>query len=111
MSDLGSKFKDVEEFRLCLKQFGIQHNFNYVLQKNDSKAITAKCIDEVCKWHVRATRLPDKATYEIRVFQEKHNCTRVNKTMNDAASGKWITRHILQDIRENPNMTLKKLLS
>jgi len=29
--DVESKFKDAEEFRLCLRQFNIQHNFNYVL--------------------------------------------------------------------------------
>ena len=107
---VGRKFKDVEEFRLYLRQFNIKHNFNCCLQKNDGKDITTKCADEVCKWHVRAARISYEVTYEVRVFQEKYNCIWVNKAENDDASGKWIARHLV-NIRDNSYMTPTEIVN
>jgi len=100
-----SKFKDAEEFKLCLRQFSINTTsivFSKRMMSRLSQQNTQMRYASSVGGH---SRLPNKVTYEVRVFQEKDICTWVNKSENDVISYKWIVRHILQDIRD---MTLAK---
>jgi len=36
-----------------------------------------------------------------------HTCLDLNKSRNNSASTKWVTRMSLKDVRENPNITPK----
>ena len=54
---VGSKFSDANEFRLCMRQHNIVKNFNF--RWNNSEKVAVKCVDKRCKWFMRASRLSD----------------------------------------------------
>ncbi|GAB2220221.1 hypothetical protein Droror1_Dr00007864 [Drosera rotundifolia] len=54
--------------------------------------------------------MPDDVTFEVRTLENLHSCNGVNKVENQAASAKRVWKHILSDIRENPNMTPRDII-
>jgi len=54
--------------------------------------------------------MTSQRTFGIRRVEAEHTCLSLNKTGKISASIKWVTRTILQDVRENPNVTPKEII-
>ena len=46
VTEVGAKFKNLQQLRFCLQQHVIRRNFNYDLDKNDLKRVVIKCLEE-----------------------------------------------------------------
>ena len=58
--DIGTVYPNMEEFRLAMRQFAINEEFELHLVKTDKTRYIADCNVEDCPWHIVGRRQPDK---------------------------------------------------
>ncbi|KAH7865072.1 hypothetical protein Vadar_001871 [Vaccinium darrowii] len=79
-----------------------------VLEENmiyaDVHAFRAKLRDYTVEKGIHASPLPDGVTYKIKKMNADHTCSRVNQ--NEDATSTWISKKLLNDFKENPNLDL-----
>ncbi|KAK4389584.1 hypothetical protein Sango_2295400 [Sesamum angolense] len=80
----------------------VQEGFVIVRLKNERTRVTCKCAADGCSWRIHASPLSDKITFAIKSLKAEHTCVRV-KTMKEANSS-WMSKKLLQVLRENPDM-------
>ena len=52
--ELGSASPNMEIFRLCMRQYAINHRFELYLMKTDRRRYRAKCKGDKCMWKICA---------------------------------------------------------
>jgi len=62
---LGSVYPCMKEFRLAMRQFAINEEFELDLEKTDPTRYIANCKAEDCPWHIVGRRQPDKKTVMV----------------------------------------------
>jgi len=60
--DIGTVYPNMKEFRLAMKQFAINEEFELRLVKTDKKRYIANCNADGCPWHINGRTQPDKTT-------------------------------------------------
>ena len=60
--DLGSVYPNMKEFRLAVRQFAINEEFELHIVKTDPSRYIADCKAEDCPWHLVRHRQPDGST-------------------------------------------------
>ncbi|KAK4389214.1 hypothetical protein Sango_2258400 [Sesamum angolense] len=98
----GMIFENVDKFREVLREYVVQEGFVIVRLKNERTRVTCKCAADGCSWRIHASPLSDKITFAIKSLKAEHTCVRV-KTMKEANSS-WMSKKLLQVLRENPDM-------
>ncbi|KAL0384318.1 UNVERIFIED_CONTAM: hypothetical protein Sradi_2826100 [Sesamum radiatum] len=98
----GMIFENVDKFREVLRDYVVQEGFLIVRLKNERTRVTCKCAADGCSWRIHASPLSDKVTFAIKSLKAEHTCVRV-KTMKEANSS-WMSKRLLQVLRENPDM-------
>ncbi|KAL0392969.1 UNVERIFIED_CONTAM: hypothetical protein Sradi_2519700 [Sesamum radiatum] len=98
----GMIFENVDKFREVLRDYVVQEGFVIVRLKNERTRVTCKCVADGCSWRIHASPLSDKITFAIKSLKAEHTCVRV-KTMKEANSS-WMSKKLLQVLRENPDM-------
>jgi hypothetical protein len=63
--DIGTVYPNMKEFRLAMKQFAINEEFEYRLVATDKKRFIADCKDDDCPWHINGRRQPDGSTVKV----------------------------------------------
>jgi hypothetical protein len=63
--DIGTVYPNMNEFRLAMKQFAINEEFEYHLVKTDKKKYIADCKDDDCPWHINGRTQPDGHTVKV----------------------------------------------
>jgi hypothetical protein len=63
--DIGTVYPNMKEFRLAMKQFAINKQFEYRIVKTDPTRFIANCKDENCPWHINGRRQPDRTTVKV----------------------------------------------
>jgi hypothetical protein len=63
--DIGTVYPNMKEFRLAMKQFAINKEFEYCIVKIDPTRFIANCKDEACSWHINGRRQPDMTTVKV----------------------------------------------
>ena len=63
--DIGTVYPNMQEFRLAMKQFAINKEFEYRIVKIDPTRYIANCIDDACSWHINGHRQPDGSTVKV----------------------------------------------
>jgi hypothetical protein len=66
--DIGTVYPNMEEFRLAMRQFAINEEFELHLVKIDKTQYIADCNVEDCPWHIVGRRQPDKSTVKVFNF-------------------------------------------
>ncbi|KAH7866249.1 hypothetical protein Vadar_017624 [Vaccinium darrowii] len=97
-------FADVHAFRAKLRDYTVEKGFKIVRDKNEKGRVTAHCAFLGCTWRIHASPLPDGVTYKIKKMNAEHTCSRVNQ--NQDATSTWISKKLLKDFKENPNLDL-----
>ena len=62
---LGTVYPNQQEFRLAVRQFAINEEFELDLEKTDPTRYIANCKAEDCPWHIVGRRQPDKKTIMV----------------------------------------------
>ena len=60
--DIGTVYPNMKEFRVAMKQFAINEEFELRLVKTDKKRYIANCNADGCPWHINGRTQPDKTT-------------------------------------------------
>ena len=63
--DIGTVYPNMKEFRLAMKQFAINEEFELHLVKTDKKRYIANCNADGCPWHINGRTQPDKTTVKV----------------------------------------------
>ena len=63
--DIGTMYPNMQEFRLAMKQFAINKEFEYRIVKTDPTRYIANCKDDACSWHINGRRQPDGSTVKV----------------------------------------------
>lgn len=63
--DIGTVYPNMQEFRLAMRQFAINEEFELHIVKTDQKRHIGDCKAEGCPWHIVGRRQPDGATVKV----------------------------------------------
>jgi hypothetical protein len=63
--DLGTVYPNMKEFRLAVRQFAINKEFELHILKTDPTRYIADCKGEDCPWHLVGRRQPDGCTVMV----------------------------------------------
>ena len=58
-------YPNMKEFRVAMKQFAINEEFELHLVKTDKKRYIANCNADGCPWHINGRTQPDKTTVKV----------------------------------------------
>lgn len=95
--------KEVQK-RLCM--LAIRQNFEFRVAKSAKRFLTVTCIDEDCRWRLRATKLPDSGSFEIRKFVKDHSCsTRTRNSGRHRQAGSWFIGQYIKSKYQGTNRT------
>ncbi|XP_038721992.1 uncharacterized protein LOC120014142 [Tripterygium wilfordii] len=97
---IGQIFADHVLFRKALKEFSIQHGFDYIFMKNDKWRVTAICARHY-GWRIHASPTQDKATFQIKSFNAVHNCGKHD--FSSRVDAKWLAHKYLDHLRDAPD--------
>ncbi|KAH7837351.1 hypothetical protein Vadar_012852 [Vaccinium darrowii] len=97
-------FVDVDAFRAKLRDYIVEKGFKIKRDKNEKCTVTAHCAFKGCPWRIHASPLPNGITYQIKKYTPEHTCSRVNQ--NQDATSTWISKKLLHDFKENPQLDL-----
>jgi hypothetical protein len=63
--DIDIMYPIMKEFRLVMKQFAINEEFEFHLVKTDKKRYIADCADDDCPWHINGRTQHDGTTVKV----------------------------------------------
>jgi hypothetical protein len=63
--NLGSVYPDMKQFRLAIRQFAINKEFELHTEKTDPTRFIGNCMEEGCPWHIVGRRQPDHKTVMV----------------------------------------------
>jgi hypothetical protein len=63
--DIGTVYPNMKEFRLTMKQFAINEEFEYRLVATNKKRYIVDCKDDNCPWHINGRIQPDGSTVKV----------------------------------------------
>ncbi|XP_018453871.2 uncharacterized protein LOC108825020 [Raphanus sativus] len=102
----GETFLDKSMLKAALEMSAMKHNFDYKVVKSDRKLWYIRCIDNHCKWSVRAEGLSGSTYFIIKKYVADHTCA-ASSMINGGrtASAKTIGRiimHRYDGVKEGP---------
>lgn len=123
--EVGTLLSCKKELQEKLTILAIRQNFEFRVEKSSKDFLVVTCVDEDCGWRLRATKVPDSTSFEIRKFVKDHSCltrTRNCEHHRQASSsfvGQYIKskyqgtnrtykpREIIEDMRRELGVNLK----
>ncbi|KAF7814423.1 Sporozoite surface protein 2 [Senna tora] len=111
--ELGTIFGTKQEFINAVKTFGVFNGRGVKFAKNDKKRVRAICIggpndQEPCPWSLSTIKTTGEETWQLRVVQNRHLCSRAMKL--GVMSSQWIAAMIEKKIRRNPKYRIKSIV-
>ncbi|KAL5729667.1 hypothetical protein ACHQM5_002586 [Ranunculus cassubicifolius] len=111
ITDVGQEFASAHEFRDALRKYAAAHRFVYMLKKNDSLRVTAKCRSDGCPWRIHASWVRSKKLFKIKKINKSHTCENISTSVHPQAIRDWLTKLVKDRLQVNPHYTPKELLS
>ena len=74
MSMVKEVFKSKEALQEKLKALAVKKRFQFKTPKSDKDLLVVVCMDDNCKWRLRASRLKGCNMFEIRKYYNVHTC-------------------------------------
>ncbi|XP_062085284.1 uncharacterized protein LOC133791371 [Humulus lupulus] len=103
---LGMQFGTVYLLRTAIKEYFIQNDREYKYLANESYRVRAICRAKGCPWVLYAHVLGDKTTFRVNTLVDSHLCPFVLN--NRHVDSKWVSKHLLEQFRLNPNMEYQR---
>ncbi|XP_022849931.1 uncharacterized protein LOC111372026 [Olea europaea var. sylvestris] len=66
-----SKYDLISKLQLLV----VKCQFEYKVKKSNKSTSTIVCIDENCKWRLRATKIVESPIFEVRKYNGHHSCS------------------------------------
>lgn len=89
--DLGSMYPTMNEFRMALRQFAINEEFDLGTEKSDKKMFRGYCkSSKECPWRIVGSRQDDNTTIKVTVLVDKHDCVSSSRMRTITPSKNWV---------------------
>ncbi|KAL0301426.1 UNVERIFIED_CONTAM: hypothetical protein Sradi_6419400 [Sesamum radiatum] len=72
--EIGMLFSSKKEVRNAIHSHAVKTRRNIKITKNDKRRLYARCVEEGCDWKLHALVIGDKSTFQIRDYNDKHDC-------------------------------------
>ncbi|WVZ88700.1 hypothetical protein U9M48_035187 [Paspalum notatum var. saurae] len=109
--DIGTVYPDMHDFRLAIRQFAINEEFELVTTKSDTVRFISDCKGKDCPWHIVGRRQPDGKTVMVTVLIGKHNCTSSARRKTTTPTSAWVASKAIHHLKINASMGPKELRS
>ena len=102
----GETFQNKSKWKAALEMSAMKNNFDYKVVNSDRKLWYIRCVDNKCKWSVRAEGFSGSTYFIIKKYVVDHTC--VASSMNNGgrtASAKTIgslIMHRYDGVKEGP---------
>ncbi|XP_010451595.1 PREDICTED: uncharacterized protein LOC104733738 [Camelina sativa] len=102
----GQYFKSKEALQASLEIFAMKYNFDYRVTKSGTRFGCIRCIDDVCKWRIRAECFEWSTCWKINKYVGSHTCapsrkTKFGRTPSARTIGNLI-KHNYEGVKEGP---------
>ncbi|XP_077251785.1 uncharacterized protein LOC143891010 [Tasmannia lanceolata] len=100
---VGMIFSSPQVFRAALKDYAIQHGFDYTFVKNESSRVTTVCKSKSgCRIHASPMQMGE--CFQIKSYVATHKCPR--SYQNHMVTSSWLSSKYLEKIRDDPNWNI-----
>lgn len=72
---VGQFFFSRHDLLVKLSMLVLGNNFNYNVKKSTKSLLTVRCFMEECKWRVRATKMDEIDSFEVKKYSSEHTCS------------------------------------
>ncbi|KAK3131503.1 hypothetical protein QOZ80_6AG0507320 [Eleusine coracana subsp. coracana] len=100
----GETFPTMVDFRMALKPFAIQNEFEVHKVRTDKKRYRAECKVNGCPWRIVANNFVGQPTVEITMIPHEHECVGTEKLVSSMASHKWVAERVVSWLRKKPEL-------
>nr|XP_020200415.1 uncharacterized protein LOC109786244 [Aegilops tauschii subsp. strangulata] len=101
----GSVFPSLLDCKNALSTFAIKREFDYTVEKSDSKRLRASCAYKRCKWRIHGSYMRNSTIFQIKVCPFSHTCpTKMRSEKFKPAKSKWVADVVLDWVRKNPDI-------
>ncbi|CAN6274954.1 unnamed protein product [Urochloa humidicola] len=108
--DLGTVYPSMEEFKMAVRQFAINKEFELGTEKSDKKRYRCYCkSSKDCPWRINGTKHKGQSTVEVTVLVDEHTCVSSMRMETKNPSQKWVASKAVPIIRDFPKIGAKEL--
>ncbi|KAK4411825.1 hypothetical protein Sango_0255500 [Sesamum angolense] len=98
-------FSSKKELRNPIHSHAVKTRRNIKITKNDKRRLYARCVEEGCDWKLHALVIGDKSTFQIRDYNDKHDCGANYHVKN--CNSAWIGKKYEEMFRTDPKRSVK----
>ena len=109
----GLTFANKVEVKHVLTICALKENKHFMINRSTKKKLYAKCVDESCKWYVRAVMKPNlHGLWMVTVYMGHHTCIPIGVRNDDRMINcNFFTSNILKKLCEDHTTPIKHLRS
>ncbi|CAO2190691.1 unnamed protein product [Urochloa humidicola] len=103
--DLGTMYPSMKEFRLAVRQYAINKEFELHIVATDPTRYIGNCKTEGCPWHIVGRRQVDFKTIMVTVLIDEHTCYSSSRRKTTTPTCSWVASKAIPILRKFPKMT------
>nr|XP_015641000.1 uncharacterized protein LOC4341169 isoform X2 [Oryza sativa Japonica Group] len=106
----GTVYPNMKVFRLAVRQFAINEEFELWVKATDRKKYVGACKGASdCPWHVNGRRQADERTVMVTKFTNYHTCTSSGRRKTTTPTSAWVASKAIHILRTDSGMGPKEL--
>ncbi|XP_062075264.1 uncharacterized protein LOC133779305 [Humulus lupulus] len=90
-----------------LHHYALKKNFEFKVKKSAKNIWCTICVDDKCKWRLRATKLVNSTMFEVRKFFGEHTCSLDVRNKDHRQASPWLIGHVIRRKFEGDNVNYK----
>ncbi|XP_062112887.1 uncharacterized protein LOC133824042 [Humulus lupulus] len=103
----GQIFENKQELKMKLHLYALKKNFEFKVKKSAKNIWCTVCVDDKCKWRLRATKLVNSNMFEVRKFFGEHTCSLDVRHKDHRQASPWLIGHIIRRKFEGDDVNYK----
>ncbi|XP_062103219.1 uncharacterized protein LOC133814247 [Humulus lupulus] len=92
----GQIFENKQELKMKLNLYTLKKNFEFKVKKFAKNIWCTVCVDDKCKWRLRATKLVNSNMFEVRKFFGEHTCSLDVRHKDHRQASPWLIGHVIR---------------
>ncbi|XP_070662299.1 uncharacterized protein [Malus domestica] len=72
---VGQLYSSKKELQKQLAMIAMRKNYEFKVERSTKDRLEIRCVDDNCKWRLRATKLQVSEFFEVRKFETNHSCS------------------------------------
>ncbi|XP_062103698.1 uncharacterized protein LOC133814801 [Humulus lupulus] len=103
----GQIFENKQEVKMKLHLYALKKNFEFKVKKSAKNIWCIVCVDDKCKWRLRATKLVNSNMFEVRKLFGEHTCSLDVRHKDHRQASPWLIGHVIRRKFEGDNVNYK----